>query len=170
MVLKKFKYKKVSSTNDIAMQKIRQGYKSGVIISDEQTQGRGRHGKKWVSNKGNLFFSIFFIINKKIQTSKLVISNLRIIKKILSKYIKSKIKIKRPNDITVNKKKICGILNETLFYNDLKFLIIGIGINLVSSPNIRDYPTTDVNEITNKTVSKTKLFNKIVKAFDIKIK
>ena len=170
MVLKKFKYKKVSSTNDIAMQKIRQGYKSGVIVSDKQTRGRGRHGKKWVSNKGNLFFSIFFNINKNIQTSRLVISNLKIIKKILSKHIKSKIKIKRPNDITVNKKKICGILNETLFYNELKFLVIGIGINIVSSPNIRDYPTTNLNEITNKTVSKTKLLNKIVKAFDIKIK
>ena len=170
MVLKKFKYKKVSSTNDIAMQKIRQGYKSGVIISDKQTHGRGRHGKKWVSNKGNLFFSIFFNINKKIQTSKLAISNLRIIKKILSKHIKSKIKIKRPNDITVNKKKICAILNETLFYSDLKFLVIGIGINIVSSPNIRDYPTTNLNEVTNRRVSKTKLLNKIIKAFDIKIK
>ena len=170
MTLKKFRYKKVSSTNDIALQKIRQGYKSGVIISDKQTHGRGRHGKKWVSNKGNLFFSIFFNINKNIQTSKLVISNLKIIKKILSKHIKSKIKIKRPNDIIVNKKKICGILNETLFYNDLKFLVIGIGINLVSSPNIRDYPTTNLNEVTNRRVSKTKLLNKIVKAFDIKIK
>ena len=170
MALKKFKYKKVSSTNDIAMQKIRQGYKSGVIISDKQTRGRGQHGKKWISNKGNLFLSIFFIINKKIQTSRLVISNLRIIKKILSNYIKSKIKIKRPNDITVNKKKICGILNETLFYNDLKFLVIGIGINIVSSPNIGDYPTTNLNEVTNRRVSKTKLLNKIIKAFDIKIK
>ena len=63
MVLKIFKYKKVSSTNDIAIQKIRQGYKSGVVISDKQTRGRGQHGKKWVSNKGNLFFSIFFIYN-----------------------------------------------------------------------------------------------------------
>ena len=170
MVLKKFKYKKVSSTNDIAMQKIRQGYKSGIIISDKQTRGRGQHGKKWVSNKGNLFCSIFFIINKKIQISKLVISNLKIIKKILSKYIKSKIKIKKPNDITVNKKKICGILNETLFYNDLKFLVIGIGINIVSSPNLKDYPTTNLNEETNRKVSKTKLLNKIIKAFDIKIK
>ena len=170
MVLKKFKYKKVSSTNDIAMQKIRQGYKSGVIISDKQTRGRGQHGKKWVSNKGNLFFSIFFNINKNIQTSRLVISNLKIIKKILSKHIKSKIKIKRPNDITVNKKKICGILNETLFYNDLKFLVIGIGINIVNSPNLKDYPTTNLNQETNRKVSKTKLLNKIIKAFYIKIK
>ena len=99
-----------------------------------------------------------------------MIRNLRIIKKILSKYVKSKVKIKRPNDITVNKKKICGILNETLFYNDLKFLVIGIGINIVSSPNIRDYPTTNLNEVTNRRVSKTKLLNKIIKAFDIKIK
>ena len=170
MVLKKFKYKKVSSTNDIAMQKIRQGYKAGVIISDKQTHGRGQHGKKWVSNKGNLFFSIFFIINKKIQISRLVISNLGIIKKILSKYIKSKIKIKRPNDITVDKKKICGILNETLFYDNLKFLVIGIGINIVSSPNLKNYPTTNLNEATNRRFSKTKLLNKIIKAFDIKTK
>ena len=170
MVLQKFKYKKVSSTNDIAMQKIRQGYKAGVIISDKQTRGRGQHGKKWISNKGNLFFSVFFIINKKIQISRLVINNLRIVKKILSKHIKSKIKIKRPNDIIVNKKKICGILNETLFYNDLKFLVIGIGINIVSSPNLKDYPTTNLNEETNRKVSKTKLLNKIIKAFDIKIR
>ena len=170
MILKKFKYKKVSSTNDIAIQKIRQGYNAGIIISDKQTRGRGQHGKKWISNKGNLFFSVFFIINKKIQISRLVINNLRIVKKILSKYIKSKIKIKRPNDIIVNKKKICGILNETLFYNDLKFLVIGIGINIVSSPNLRNYPTTNLNEETNRKVSKTKLLNKIIKAFDIKIK
>ena len=80
------------------------------------------------------------------------------------------IKTERPNDITVNKKKICGILNETLFYNDLKFLVIGVGINIVSSPNIRDYPTTNLNEVTNRRVNKTKLLNKIIKAFDIKIK
>ena len=168
MILKKFKYKKVSSTNDIAIQKIRQGYNAGIVISDKQTRGRGQHGKKWISNKGNLFFSVFFTINKKIQISRLVINNLRIVKKILSKYIKSKIKIKRPNDIIVNKKKICGILNETLFYNDLKFLVIGIGINIVSSPNLRNYPTTYLNEETNRKVCKTKLLNKIIKAFDIK--
>ena len=73
------------------------------------------------------------------------------------------------NAISVmNKKKICGILNETLFYNDLKFLVIGIGINIVSSPNLRNYPTTNLNEETNRKVSKTKLINKIIKAFDKK--
>jgi len=170
MVLKKFKYKKVSSTNDVAMTKIKNGFKSGIIISETQTCGRGQYGKKWISRKGNLFFSIFFTINKKIKISRLVISNLRMIKKILSTYIKSKIIIKKPNDIIVHKKKICGILNETLFYNNLKFVVVGIGININNSPNLKDYSTTYLNELTNKKVSKVKLLNKIIKAFEKKIK
>ena len=170
MVLKEFKYKKVSSTNDIAKKKIKQGYKSGIIIAETQSRGRGQYGKKWISKKGNLFFSIFFIINKKIQISKLAIKNLKITKKILNTYTKSKLSIKKPNDIIVNKKKICGILNETLFYNNLKYLIVGIGINIASSPNLRNYPTINLNEISNKRVSKIKVLKKIIKSFEIEIK
>ena len=170
MVLKKFKYINVSSTNDVAIKKIKQGYKAGIVISDTQSSGRGQYGRKWVSKKGNLFFSIFFIINKRMQISRLVASLLRIIKKILLKYTNSNLNIKKPNDITINKKKICGVLNETLFYNNLKFLVVGIGINIASSPNLRNYPTTNLNEITNRKVSKTKLLKKIIKAFEIKIR
>tara|TARA_A100001015_G_scaffold270620_1_gene323344 strand:- start:1026 stop:1538 length:513 start_codon:yes stop_codon:yes gene_type:complete len=170
MVLKKFKYIKVSSTNDVAIKKIKQGYKAGIVISDTQSSGRGQYGRKWVSKKGNLFFSIFFIINKRMQISRLVASLLRIIKKILLKYTNSNLNIKKPNDITIDKKKICGVLNETLFYNNLKFLVVGIGINIASSPNLRNYPTTNLNEVTNRKVSKTKLLKKIIKAFEIKIR
>ncbi len=105
MDLKIFKYKKVASTNNVAITKIKQGYKSGIIISETQTNGRGQYGKKWISNKGNLFLSIFFTINKKNKISNLVKSNLKLIKKILSKYVKLKINIKVPNDIMINKKK-----------------------------------------------------------------
>ncbi len=170
MILKKFKYKKVSSTNDVAMIKIKQGHKSGIVISEIQTSGRGQYGKKWISKKGNLFFSVFFTINKKIQISRLVIRNLKVLKKILIKYTKSKIDIKKPNDIVVDKKKICGILNETLFYNNLKFVVVGIGINIATSPNLRNYPTTNLNEISNRRVSKIKLLKKIIKAFEMRIK
>jgi len=170
MILKKFKYKKISSTNDVAVIKIKQGYRKGIVVSDVQTKGKGQYGKSWVSSKGNLFLSVFYIINKKIQISSLIKSNLRIIKKILSRYTKSNIKIKSPNDIMINKKKICGILNETLFYGNLKFIVIGIGINISNSPNLRDYPTTFLNEITKKKISKIEIFNQIVRAFEVKIK
>ena len=50
----------------------------------------------------------------------------------------------------INRKKICGILQETLIKLDKKFLIVGIGINLIKSPYIRNYPTTNLSEIVNK--------------------
>ena len=171
MKINVIKYKKVKSTNDTAFKLIKKNFtKPTLVTTEKQTNGRGRVGKKWISKKGNLFFSIFFTINKKIKISRLVISNLRMIKKILSTYIKSKIIIKKPNDIIVHKKKICGILNETLFYNNLKFVVVGIGININNSPNLKDYSTTYLNELTNKKVSKVKLLNKIIKAFEKKIK
>ena len=90
MVLKIFKYKKVSSTNNVAILKIKQGYKTGVIISDTQTNGRGQYGKKWISNKGNLFFSMFFAIDKKSAVSAAITNlfviffNLSVIAKVLA--------------------------------------------------------------------------------------
>ena len=78
-----------------------------------------------------------------------------IIKKILFKYIKKTIKIKPPNDILINKKKICGILQETIFKSNKRYLIVGIGINLVKSPYIKSYPTTNLYELVNKYINKS---------------
>ena len=47
MSFKKFFYKKVSSTNDLAIKKIKTGISEGIIIADYQKKGRGQHGKKW---------------------------------------------------------------------------------------------------------------------------
>ena len=65
MKLKKFNYKNVNSTNDIAIRIIKSSdTKSGIIIAEKQKKGRGQYGKKWTSYKGNLFVSIFFPIDK----------------------------------------------------------------------------------------------------------
>ena len=61
MIFKKFFYKKVNSTNNIAIRKIQTGVIKGIIIADHQSKGRGQRGKKWLSFKGNLFLTIFFI-------------------------------------------------------------------------------------------------------------
>jgi len=66
MPLAIFKFKKIKSTNDRAIQNIKRGIQKGIIVSDQQTSGRGTYGKKWVSFKGNLFVSFFFEIKKKI--------------------------------------------------------------------------------------------------------
>ena len=75
-----------------------------MITTKKQTNGRGTIGKKWVSKKGNLFFSLFFKINqKKINFRQFAILNAFLLKKIISEKISKKIKIKWPNDLTYNK-------------------------------------------------------------------
>ena len=56
MRLKKFKFKKVNSTNNTAIRIIKNSdFKFGMVTADTQLSGKGQYGKKWISNKGNLF-------------------------------------------------------------------------------------------------------------------
>ena len=165
MNFKKFFYKKVNSTNDLAFKKIKTGITKGIIVADYQKKGRGQHGKKWLSFNGNLFITIFFKIKKNINIKKITILNCKIIKKILLKYIKKKISIKPPNDLIINKKKICGILQEIKFNNEAKFIIIGIGINLIKNPKIKNYPTTNILKETGFNFKRLDLIKKIEKNY-----
>ena len=85
MKLKKYSYKKVESTNNVALRLIKQGNERGIIFTDQQTKGKGQRKNKWISMKGNLFLSIFFEIGKKISLPKIINLNLKIIKKIFKK-------------------------------------------------------------------------------------
>ena len=107
MKLKKFNFKNINSTNDLAIKIIKNTKnKSGIIIAENQKKGRGKYGKKWTSYKGNLFVSIFFPISKiKLSLSKLTKINCLLVKKLISKYYKGKILIKSPNDLLIKKKK-----------------------------------------------------------------
>jgi len=61
-----FKFESVTSTNDAAINLIKEEKKEiGCIYADTQTKGRGTRGKEWISTQGNLFGSIFFPLKKK---------------------------------------------------------------------------------------------------------
>ena len=170
MKLKIFNFKKVKSTNNTAIRLIRSGIDSGVVSADIQTNGKGQRGNKWISKKGNLFISIFFKVNSKLSLKKITSINLLIIKKIISSQIRGKIYIKLPNDILIYKKKVSGILQEIMYKNNNKYLIAGIGINIVSSPNIINYPTTYLNKYSKKKINKIIMINKIKINFEKKYK
>ena len=165
MSFKKFFYKKVNSTNDLAIRKIKAGTIKGIIIADYQKKGRGQQGKKWLSFKGNIFMTIFFKIKENINIKKITILNCKIIKKVLFQYIKKTITIKPPNDLLVDKKKICGILQEIKFNQKHKFIIIGIGINLIKNPIIKNYPTTNILKESGFKVKRLNLIKKIEKNY-----
>ena len=122
MKLKKFKYKKVKSTNDTAIKLIKsKNFKSGIVITETQSKGKGRYGRNWISYKGNLFVTFFHELNKiKLTISTITKLNCLLIKKLISKYTSKKIFYKKPNDLLIENKKICGILQEIIFLSNNK--------------------------------------------------
>jgi len=164
MIIKKFTYNYVNSTNDIAINLIKKkNIKAGLVSAKKQKKGRGQRGKKWISYQGNLFVSIFFSLkNIDLTLKELTSINTNLVVKLISIYYKKKIKVKLPNDILINKKKICGILQESLQKDNIKYLIVGIGLNLVKSPNIQGYPTTNLYELTKKKISVNKIKKQLI--------
>ena len=165
MKIKIKRYKKVKSTNDVALKLIKQNIsKPTLILTDKQTNGRGRVGKKWISKKGNLFISIFFKYDqKKINFKQYAILNAYLIKKVLTKKISKKINIKWPNDLLFNHQKFCGILQELIKFNRYYYLVVGIGLNTNVAPENKSFKSTCLKNILNK-----KINNQIVLK-DIKI-
>ena len=122
------------STNATLINFAHQGYPEGYsLLSINQTCGKGTRKKKWISLTGNLFLST--IIRPNVEVTKLsqisIVFGLSLFQFIRSLGInKNKIKIKWPNDILIESKKVSGILVER-FEN---FCVIGVGLNINSHP------------------------------------
>ena len=163
MKIKLIKFKRVKSTNDIAIKLIKSNkIQPTLIFSEKQTKRRGTRGKKWISRKGNLFVTVFFKFDpKKIKFQEYAILNAYIIRKIISKFISKKINIKWPNDIIIEKKKVCGILQEIVSYKEEQFLLVGMGLNIQSSPTLYNLKTTFLKKYTKKKLDKNKILKDI---------
>ena len=168
MKIKLLKFKSVKSTNDVAIKLIRKKYsRPTLIVAENQSHGRGTMGKKWISKKGNLFISIFFKMSQKnINFKHFAILNAYLLKNILSKNLAKKIKIKWPNDLLHNNKKICGILQEVVNYKDDNFLIVGIGVNTNFEPENQSFSSTSLRKIMNKDIDNNKVLNNIKKVYE----
>jgi len=164
------KFESVTSTNDVAINLIKEEKKeTGCIYAGTQTKGRGTQGKKWVSEVGNLFGSIFFPLKNNYPSfSEFSMINPVIISEVIKKFCrKKKISFKWPNDVFVDGRKICGILQELITSNDKKFLIIGIGINIVSNPNINtNYEATNVFLETKKKPTTEEIINLLITSYE----
>jgi len=168
MKIRKFIFKKVNSTNNTAIKVIKNSNLNyGMIVSETQKNGKGQYGRKWISYKGNLFVSFFFNLDRIDLTIKqLTKKNCMLVKKLISNFYKKKIIFKVPNDLLINNKKISGILQETITINDHSYLIVGIGINIVKSPNIKNYPTTNLFELVGKKIDYKLMTNLLRSIFE----
>ena len=162
------KFKKVKSTNDIAIKLIKKNIsRPTLIVSEKQTAGRGRVGKRWISSKGNLFISLFFRLNKKkINFKQFSVLNAMLLRNLISKKTSKKIEVKWPNDLLFNKKKFCGILQETLEFKKYNYLIVGIGLNTNVVPQNKSFQSTSLKNIMSKQINNYKILKIILLAYE----
>ena len=136
-----FVFKEVSSTNTLAKFLSMNGIADGsVIISEKQTNARGRSGKSWESPLGGVWLSI--VLNPHVDYAKLPLITLATgvaVAKTLEKIGVENPEIKWPNVIMINGKKVCGILTEAITkLNTIENVIIGVGID--ANLDVEDFP------------------------------
>ena len=86
MKIQIIKFESVDSTNNVALRRIKKGkIKPTLIIAKSQKKGRGQYGRKWISNKGNIFMTIYFSLKRKIKIKTLSKKVYKLIKKSLAK-------------------------------------------------------------------------------------
>ncbi len=132
-------YPSLTSTMAIAKQEAQLGAVEGTaVIADEQTAGRGRIKRAWLSPKGNIALSIILYPSVVYLPSLIMLASLAVIHSIEA-VTGLKSQVKWPNDILIDGKKVCGILIESSVRgNIVDYAIIGIGVNV--NLRLSDFP------------------------------
>ena len=144
--------KRISSNKDIL-----------VVTADKQTKGKGRKGKKWHSPEGNISLSLAFADRE--LDSPISIATGILVKDALSEVFNlDTIKLKWPNDLVFENKKIGGILVEKEVYANFTKTIVGIGINLELDK--KESWWGDFKDLNGKNL-RDKIINKILMKFEI---
>lgn len=135
-----FSYDEVTSTNTVAKQLADEGKEEGtLIVSDKQIQGKGRRGRYWESPKGSGIFMTVILKPKMkpVYASMLTLVAALALNDAITDLTGLEAKIKWPNDVVVNKKKVAGILTELSAEVDyINHIVVGIGVNV----SMKDFP------------------------------
>ena len=127
-----FYFEEAASTNDLAKELAGKGVEEGtLVVAETQTHGKGRLGRRWISPRGGIWFSVILrpAVGSK-DAPKIVFMAALAIAKTIRKMLRLTAKTKWPNDVLVHNKKVCGLLAETSISDDnINFVVLGIGIN-----------------------------------------
>lgn len=165
-------YEELDSTNLQAKLDAEKGAGEGtLIVSDMQTAGRGRRGRAWSSPPGtNVYFTLVLRPDFQVEQASMVtlVTGLAVAEGIHAT-CGLEARIKWPNDIVVNGKKVCGMLAEMSTERDfIHYVVMGVGVNVAR----QDFPAEIAQTATclerecGKTVSRSEIIVNIMKAFE----
>lgn len=164
-------YSKVDSTNNQAKRLALDSSKSEkLIIANEQTNGKGRRGNLWISEKGTgIWMSMLVRPNIRPEKAPMLtlVAGLSVVEAV-RQFTGLEAKIKWPNDVVINGSKICGILTEMNGERDyIQNVIIGVGINVNQSsfPKEIEDVATSLKLLTGKSINRNNLIVIILKIF-----
>ena len=135
MAINQQHFDQVISTQDTARELLDKNLPLPLLVTaEEQTSGRGRQGRQWISPRGNFFCS--FAINAAVpivRYGEYSFLTAVVLRNTISNFSDRNVSLKWPNDILLDERKCAGILIES-YGSQNEFLIIGIGVNLRYAP------------------------------------
>jgi BirA family transcriptional regulator, biotin operon repressor / biotin---[acetyl-CoA-carboxylase] ligase len=156
----------VTSTNDYLLKLSQETNDNIICTADHQTHGRGRRGQQWLSQPGDICFSLLW--KTELELDKLsglsLVTAIAIAEALHTAGLPKKIQLKWPNDIFYDNKKLGGILIETTRCNKKTMVVIGIGINQhkLDTNHKLNHDTISLNEITQSKSNSQELIAKII--------
>ncbi len=164
-------YEELNSTNEQLLSNEKFDKHGTVLLTENQSVGRGRLGRQWISEKDkSLTFSI--LLTENIEADKLNLINLGAslaVAKSLENLYQLHVSLKWPNDVLISNRKVSGILLETTSKGDkIERAVIGIGIN-VNHPNFTGkflITPTSIRKEFGKEVKRERLLSEILNEFE----
>lgn len=168
-------YETIGSTNDNALRWLTNGAPDfSLVVADEQTKGRGRFDRRWVTRPGSsLAFSLIL--------TKTIPDPLRIplyaplggiaVQETVQNLLGLNAQIKWPNDVLIDGRKFCGILVEAAWNGSiLQGVVMGIGVNIspgsVPDAEFQNFPATCLEAACGRTVDRFELLRSVIDSID----
>ena len=159
-----FVYSEVASTMDVARDLAESG-KTGVVVAERQTRGRGRRGRDWLSPEGGLYFTL--IVRPEIPPPKVPLLSLAsgvAVARAIKKEYGLEVTLKWPNDVLYVGRKVAGILLEMAPGKNVpRYVLIGIGVNVNHPVSSSEPLGVALGEILGKRLSPQELLRVILK-------
>lgn len=163
-------YERIDSTNSAALRRIRAGERGPLwIVTDLQSEGRGRRGRSWTTQPGNLAASLLLSVDTSLPLAATLgfVAALALRRALENATDGLAFLLKWPNDILVNGRKLAGILLESENgENGQVTLAVGLGVNVLSAPEDVPFPATSLAALGQRT-SAEHVFAELSDAFAV---